>query len=83
MSQSPHISWIPGTAPWQSVAESKNAWIYTSSLPYSFTAWCLIKHRDSFVSLKGRRETHILFGKPQGERPPWRDGHRWEDDIKV
>jgi hypothetical protein len=30
----------------QSSAEVKNAWSYTSTLPYVFMAWCLVKHRD-------------------------------------
>jgi hypothetical protein len=29
-----------------SSAEAKNAWSYTSSLPYVFMAWCLIKHKN-------------------------------------
>jgi hypothetical protein len=28
-----------------SSADSKNAWSYTSTPPFTFTAWCLIKHR--------------------------------------
>jgi hypothetical protein len=27
-------------------AEDRNAWKYTSTPPYVFMAWCLIKHRD-------------------------------------
>jgi hypothetical protein len=30
--------------------EVKNAWSYTSALPYSITAWSLIKLRDNFTS---------------------------------
>jgi hypothetical protein len=29
--------------------EVKNAWSYTSSPPYVFMAWCLVKHRDNFA----------------------------------
>jgi hypothetical protein len=29
--------------------EIKNTWIYTSTPPYTFMAYCLVKHRDSFV----------------------------------
>jgi hypothetical protein len=29
-------------------AEVKNAWSYTSTPPYVFTTWFLIKHRDNF-----------------------------------
>jgi hypothetical protein len=29
-----------------STAKVKNAWHYTSTLPYIFMAWCLIKHKD-------------------------------------
>jgi hypothetical protein len=25
----------------------------------------------------------ISVGKPEGERPLWRGGRRWEDNIKV
>jgi hypothetical protein len=38
-------------------AEVKKAWSYTSTVPYVFMAWYLVKHRDSFtftfVALKG------------------------------
>jgi len=30
-------------------AEVKNAWSYTSTRPYAFMAWYLVKHRDSFT----------------------------------
>jgi hypothetical protein len=26
-----------------------NAWSYTSTPPYVFMAWCLVKHRDNFT----------------------------------
>jgi hypothetical protein len=32
-----------------SSAEVKNAWSYTSTPPYVFIAWCLVKHRDNFT----------------------------------
>jgi hypothetical protein len=32
-----------------SSVEVKNAWMYTSTHPYVFMAWCLIKHRDNFT----------------------------------
>jgi hypothetical protein len=32
-----------------SSAEVKNAWSYTSTPPYVFMAWCLVKHRDNFT----------------------------------
>jgi len=32
-----------------SSAEVKNVWSYTSTPPYVFTAWCLVKHRDNFA----------------------------------
>jgi hypothetical protein len=32
-----------------SSAEVKNAWSYTSTPPYVFTAWRLTKHRDNFI----------------------------------
>jgi hypothetical protein len=30
-------------------AEVKNVWSYTSTPPYVFVAWCLVKHRDNFA----------------------------------
>jgi hypothetical protein len=30
-------------------AEVKNAWSYTSTPQYFYTAWCLVKHRDNFT----------------------------------
>jgi len=32
-----------------SAAELKNAWSYTSTSPYVFMAWCLVKHRGNFA----------------------------------
>jgi hypothetical protein len=32
-----------------SSAKAKNAWSYTSTPQYVFTAWCVVKHRDSFT----------------------------------
>jgi hypothetical protein len=29
--------------------EVKNTWSYTSTLPYAFTVWSLVKHRDNFT----------------------------------
>jgi hypothetical protein len=29
--------------------EVKHAWSYTSTLPYVFIAWCLMRHRDSYI----------------------------------
>jgi hypothetical protein len=31
------------------LVEVKNAWRYTSTPPYVFRAWCLVKHRDNFT----------------------------------
>jgi hypothetical protein len=31
-----------------SSAEVKNAWSYTSTPPYVFMEWCLVKHGDKF-----------------------------------
>jgi hypothetical protein len=33
-----------------SSVEIKNAWSYTSTAPYVFTAWCLIKHHVNIIS---------------------------------
>jgi hypothetical protein len=32
-----------------SSAEVKNTWSYTSTPPYVFMAWCLVKYRDNFT----------------------------------
>jgi hypothetical protein len=32
-----------------SIADVKNAWIYTSIPQYVFMVWCLIKPRDNFI----------------------------------
>jgi hypothetical protein len=32
-----------------SSAKVQNAWGYTSTLPYVFMAWYLVKHRDNFT----------------------------------
>jgi hypothetical protein len=29
-----------------------NSWIYTSTLPYAFIVWCLIKHRSNFAFIE-------------------------------
>jgi len=33
-----------------SSAEFENVWSYTSTLPYVFMAWSLVKHKDNFTS---------------------------------
>jgi hypothetical protein len=43
-----------------SSAEVKNAWSYTSTSPYVFIAWCLVKHRDfTFLPLPWRLEVQV------------------------
>jgi len=32
-----------------SSAKAENEWGYTSSPPYIFMAWCLVKHKDNFT----------------------------------
>jgi hypothetical protein len=32
------------------IAEIKKVWILTSTRLYVFMPWCVIKHRDSFIS---------------------------------
>jgi hypothetical protein len=32
---------------------------------------------------KRRSLYRFLVGKPEGKRPLWRPGHRWEDNIKM
>jgi hypothetical protein len=41
-----------------SSTEDKNIWSYTSTPPYAFMAWCLLKHRDNFIFIF----THFLQG---------------------
>jgi hypothetical protein len=53
----PPMQWVPGvkrpgregnySSP--SSAEVKNAWSYTSTPPYTFMVWCLVKLRDNFT----------------------------------
>jgi len=58
----PPIQWVtealslgikrPGSEADQSPPSSvgvKIAWSYTSTPPYAFMAWCLVKHRDNFT----------------------------------
>jgi hypothetical protein len=39
-----------------------NAWSYTSTTPYTFMAWCLVKHRGDFTSLCVGRTSHVSVG---------------------
>jgi hypothetical protein len=32
-----------------SLARVKNMWSYTSTNPYAFIVWCVIKHKDNFT----------------------------------
>jgi hypothetical protein len=47
-------------------AEVKNAWNFTSTLPYAFMAWYFIKHRDNFTVfqniyiLKGNKICYLV-----------------------
>jgi hypothetical protein len=40
--------WSP-PSPYQMGTEVKNTWSYTSTAPYFFMEWCLIKHRGNFI----------------------------------
>jgi hypothetical protein len=41
---------VAGAWSWQfHLCWDQNWWSYTSTLPYVFLAWCLIKHRDNFT----------------------------------
>jgi hypothetical protein len=69
---SPDVKWSGSEADHSppSRTEVKNAWSYTSTLPYDFRAWCLVKHRDTFT-FKGIREwkyssTHSLTSALDG-----------------
>jgi hypothetical protein len=53
-----------------SSAEVKNAWSYTSTSPYFYMAWSLIKHRDNFILFYLRK---FSLGVPK----------IWKDNIKM
>jgi hypothetical protein len=44
-----------------SSAEVTNAWSYTSAPQYVFTAWCLVKHRDTFNLTSGAQQNKLNF----------------------
>jgi hypothetical protein len=44
-------------------AKVQNVWSYTSTPPYIFMVWCLIKHRDSFT-LPYQISTQPLYVTP-------------------
>jgi hypothetical protein len=41
-------------------AEVKNAWSYTSTPPYAFIAWCLIKYR---IRLQQGQSVFVFFSQ--------------------
>jgi hypothetical protein len=69
----PFIQWVPGalslgvkrrdvklTTPLLLMPRSKNAWKYTSTPPYVFIAWCLVKHRDNFTFKRVEESYRLL-----------------------
>jgi len=44
---------------WPPSSAEVNMWSYTSTLPYTFVAWCLVKHRDSFTFTLGPTQLPI------------------------
>jgi hypothetical protein len=44
-----------------SSVEVKNAWSCTSTHPYVFMAWCLVKHRDDLTPVSA---AHFIFTQP-------------------
>jgi hypothetical protein len=60
-----------------SVAEVEDTWGHTSTHPYVFLAWCLVKHRDNFtfcsvshaVEQGGRKWTCYCYFRV-GSKPP-------------
>jgi hypothetical protein len=60
-------------------AEVKNVWSYTSTPHYVFTAWCLVKHRDTCtftftqnrLGTKKRGETHSYHTWDSNPLPTW------------
>jgi hypothetical protein len=45
----------------QSNVEIKNIWIYTSTPPYVFMAWYLVKHRDNFTFYSNKKQDQIFM----------------------
>jgi hypothetical protein len=43
------------------LARVNNMWRYTSSHPYAFIVWCVIKHRDSFTFVHVIPEAILAF----------------------
>jgi hypothetical protein len=41
--------------------EVKNAWLYTSTPPYYFMAWCLVKHMDNFMFTLPKDATSVML----------------------
>jgi len=41
------------------VLKFKNAWSYTSTLPYTLMMWCLIKHMDNFTVTFIKNEMYL------------------------
>jgi len=45
-------------------AEVKNAWVYTSTPLYTFTAWCLVKYSKSLYGLAHTYAEGLYFAPP-------------------
>ena len=63
------IVWVLGAfSPYTSSVKLKNAWIHTSTSPYAFTVWSLIKHEKK----EQKNKTHWIFkSKVLHERYLW------------
>jgi hypothetical protein len=49
-STQPSVQGVLGAKlPEREAGKVKNKWSYTSTFPYVFMAWCLLKHRDNFI----------------------------------
>jgi hypothetical protein len=58
-----------------SSAEVKNVWSYTSTPPYVYMAWCLVKQRHNFTytlpdirTIKSRRKRWVRYENGQRMR---------------
>jgi hypothetical protein len=60
-----------------SSAEVKNAWSYTSTSPFVFIAWCLVKYRDNFTFNSPRLERKRPFVKSEG------GGHMFSSEVII
>jgi hypothetical protein len=90
----PPIQWVPGTLTpevkqlWReadhlppSSAEVKNAWSYTSTLPYSFMACCLVEHRGNFTFILPYHQYEESGYVPDPVFLQWKTWRLWPSSV--